>query len=525
MKLLIVTETESIHAARWVNQLKETGWEVHVFQSIARESLIHSEFGFGTFHIPSPYQRPEGLPTRFTLPQAPALTEGLTKLESKYPGVTQSLHERYLENFLRQERPDVVHSLGLNINWTNICLPVLRVKKSMGDEFPCPWLYSTWGTDLTFYAGLSEKNLAEVRSVLQTCDYLITEHSHDHKKAQELGFKGTFAGCFTGFGGIEGAPPMADPVPVSKRKTIFLKGRDEAAGDPVGRAMTALRAFRLCEEALKDYRIVVASASTSAFIKEEIAMLEATTDLRLQVLPYVSSEHLMECYGASRVFISLTVNDGIPRSLLEAMAHGAFPILGRLDSLADLVKSGENGLLVSPEDPEAVADALRKAISDNKMVDSAHQKNREIIERDFSDGALKPRVFQMYRDVAGGVRRPGKKTGAVESLNAQATTMAEPADQRRTGHGEAVIALIAKAASDGSGELVELVRYAAVLDNKETWQRLADGVSRNDSKVLRQIRKAARRGAARASVLGLFGSACGRALRLARVRAWGKAAE
>src|SRR5271157_4250630 len=244
VKLLIVTETASIHAARWVNQLKHTGWDVHVFQAVVRNGGIHSEFDFGVFHVPQPCPRPEALPVHFTLPEDAGLMDGLMKLEATRPGVIQALHEHYLENLIRRERPHVIHSLGLNINWTNMCLPLLRVKKSMGEEFGCPWLYSSWGTDLSFYLQLSEQNLADVKAVLENCDYLITEHSHDRIRANELGFRGTFDGYFTGFGGIEEKPEKEPMQPTSARKTILLKGRDIADGDPVGRASTAIQAFR-----------------------------------------------------------------------------------------------------------------------------------------------------------------------------------------------------------------------------------------------------------------------------------------
>ena len=394
-----MTETESIHAARWVNQLKDTGWEVHVFQAVVGNAFIHPEFEFGVFHVPKPCPAPTTLSARFTLPQDVRFMEGLTKLEAYRPGLMQKLHERYLEDLIRLERPEVVHSLGLNINWTNMCLPVLRARISMGDEFRSPWLYSSWGTNLSFYAHLNEENLTDVKSVLRNCDYLVTEHSHDRNRANELGFGGKFVGYFTGFGGIE-TQPRVDKMPPSARKTILLKGRDISDGDPVGRANVAIRAFRLCQDVLANYRIAVVSASTSRHVVEETAMLTATTDLKVQVLPYLSSEHLMEIYGASRVFISLTVNDGIPRSLLEAMAYGAYPILGSLDSLSDLVVSGENGFLVPPENPEAVACALRQALTDDNMVDMAARRNGEIIERDFDENVVRQRVVQMYRDIA-----------------------------------------------------------------------------------------------------------------------------
>ncbi len=484
MKLLIVTETASIHAARWVNQLKDTGWEVHVFQALVTGGDVHSEFEFGIFHVPKPCRIPKGLPIQITLTQVPVFMDRLLRLEEKQPGLMQSLHEQSLKDFIRNEKPDLVHSLGLNINWSNICLPVLRVKESLGDEFYSLWLYSSWGTDLSFYAGLSEKNATEVKSVLKNCDYLITEHAHDLNRARQLGFTGKFAGHFTGFGGIDQELEAASSEPTSKRKTILIKGRDIKDGDPVGRASTAMKALKLCRDVLKDYRIVIASISSSGFMQEGIALLAATTDLKVLSLPYMSSEHLNEVYKASRVFISLTVNDGIPRSLLEAMAFGAFPLFGDLESIADLVIHGENGLLAPPEDVEAVADALRTAVTDDILVEKAARTNYEIIRRDFSDKVIRPKVVQMYRDVASAGRgTKGNGQGEKPVTGAKAYPLLALIKLALAGDGAAGFDFIEKVMNKGSGTICGPVVQAMALNNPRVFDLLDRAMSMNDAEV------------------------------------------
>src|SRR5271157_3746236 len=131
VKLLIVTETASIHAARWVNQLKHTGWEVHVFQAMASHSLINPEFCFGVLHVPLQCPVPKGVDARFTLGLGSGVDTWMERIEKKQPGALQAVHEEYLTKLIEQLKPDVIHSLGLNINWTNICLPVLRVRQEL----------------------------------------------------------------------------------------------------------------------------------------------------------------------------------------------------------------------------------------------------------------------------------------------------------------------------------------------------------------------------------------------------------
>ena len=50
--------------------------------------------------------------------------------------------------------------------------------------------------------------------------------------------------------------------------------------------------------------------------------------------------------------------DGIPNVLVEAMAAGTPVIASAVSGIPELVEHEINGLLVAPEDPEALADAL-----------------------------------------------------------------------------------------------------------------------------------------------------------------------
>jgi glycosyltransferase involved in cell wall biosynthesis len=54
--------------------------------------------------------------------------------------------------------------------------------------------------------------------------------------------------------------------------------------------------------------------------------------------------------------------DGIPVALMEAMAEGVPVITSDLPTLRELVRNGESGTLVRPDDPEALAGALRELL-------------------------------------------------------------------------------------------------------------------------------------------------------------------
>ena len=59
--------------------------------------------------------------------------------------------------------------------------------------------------------------------------------------------------------------------------------------------------------------------------------------------------------------------EGIPRVLLEAMAAGLPVVATRVAGIPDLVKDGENGLLVPPGDSRAIGDAAARLLTDDAL--------------------------------------------------------------------------------------------------------------------------------------------------------------
>ena len=75
---------------------------------------------------------------------------------------------------------------------------------------------------------------------------------------------------------------------------------------------------------------------------------------------------------------------------------GVFPIHSGLETVREWIYDGQNGLLVPPEDVQAVAQALRKALENDALVDKAAEHNLEIIAKNFSESVVRPKVIDLY---------------------------------------------------------------------------------------------------------------------------------
>jgi glycosyltransferase involved in cell wall biosynthesis len=413
MKILFIGEVGSIHVARWVNQLHGTGWDFRVFQPVPSSFGVRGEFLSGQIYLPYDVHKPESIKVEYTLsPKPPSLVtrafrKGLrmlkiTPLEER-PTSLETRHARFLENLIRQWRPDVIHSLGMFCNWRDNGIVLLRARDMLGGKLPCPWIVSSWGADLDLYPYLGEKEHAEAQAILTTCDGMLVEGERDLALAQKLGFHGKVLAKLPAYGGITWKPQdYCVPGLTSNRRVILLKGRDNtdhvlAGGDPQGRAMTAIQAFKICRDLLKSYSIVIAQATPSV---EAEAKKLAATGMDITIYPNSMSlpyEQWLKLLGSARILIAITASDGLPSTLIEAMSLGVFPIHSGLETVREWISDGQNGLLVPPEDIETVAQALRSALENDVLVDKAAEHNLELIAKNLSDSVVRPQVIDLYK--------------------------------------------------------------------------------------------------------------------------------
>ena len=83
-------------------------------------------------------------------------------------------------------------------------------------------------------------------------------------------------------------------------------------------------------------------------------------DLGVRHLGHVPDEHLPGLYAGARAFVLPSRYEGFGLTVLEAMAAGTPVVASDRTALPETV--GDAGLLVDPDDPHALADAVQRAI-------------------------------------------------------------------------------------------------------------------------------------------------------------------
>ncbi len=117
-------------------------------------------------------------------------------------------------------------------------------------------------------------------------------------------------------------------------------------------------AFALVAEKIRDVRLTVAGCSVPG---EQVKSIFApSVRERITVLPFVSREEIPAVYGGHDIFVFPSLVEGMPLTLLEAMASGMPVVTTNTCGMADVVEEDVNGLLVPSADAEKLARAIER---------------------------------------------------------------------------------------------------------------------------------------------------------------------
>jgi glycosyltransferase involved in cell wall biosynthesis len=101
----------------------------------------------------------------------------------------------------------------------------------------------------------------------------------------------------------------------------------------------------------------------------------------------------------SAVFVLPSLSEGLSNVLLEAMACGLPIVATRIGGNIDLIKDGVNGILVDPERPDQLSNALRKILRDNDLARCMGIEARKTVEEQFSMDSVVKRYVELYKEL------------------------------------------------------------------------------------------------------------------------------
>jgi glycosyltransferase involved in cell wall biosynthesis len=112
--------------------------------------------------------------------------------------------------------------------------------------------------------------------------------------------------------------------------------------------------------------------------------------------------------AATVVCLPSFYREGIPRVLIEAAACGRPIVTTDAPGCHEIVRHGENGLLVPVKDPKALAQAINELLADRERGERMGRAGRARVEAEFTTAGVVAQTLAVYADVtAASERRAG----------------------------------------------------------------------------------------------------------------------
>lgn len=110
------------------------------------------------------------------------------------------------------------------------------------------------------------------------------------------------------------------------------------------------------------------------------------------------------------LYVQPSLSEGLPMALLEASAAGLPIVATAVGGVPEIVMDGQTGLLVAPQDPEAMAEALVRLLSDPNLASTLSTNARDRARREFSAEAMAAKYMALYEELLG---KAGTREGEV----------------------------------------------------------------------------------------------------------------
>ncbi len=391
-RILFVGLAESTHTHAWIDLLREAELNVRLFALPTPSGYPPDDWPIPTYVSGRIYRRFDRANRRI-----PYLYGG------KAPGIRHLCKtgnlvirrlfqpERWLASILNDWQPHVVHTLGLD----PAGMFLHRVLRSDPADRAFQWvLQLRGGSDLTL-SHLDPDQRTGLADVLGACDQILSDNRENFRIGGLLGLREEQIAPIApvpGTGGVALAElqALATTKPSARRVIVWPK----AYVCPWSLSLPVLEALQLCWDAIAPCEVYMTAAD------ETTRMWYWTLPERMRehchLLSRVPRRQMLDLMASARVALLPSLVDGTPNSMFEAMACGALPIVSPLPTLTPLVEDPLNVLFARNLYPDEIASALRRAMTDDALVEAAAIENETFVRRYADRATLAPKVVAYY---------------------------------------------------------------------------------------------------------------------------------
>jgi glycosyltransferase involved in cell wall biosynthesis len=163
------------------------------------------------------------------------------------------------------------------------------------------------------------------------------------------------------------------PEPLPERPAALFVGVLELYKNVDG----LVEAWRLAAPRIPEAELrIVGKGPRAGLVSDLVDELPGQASWRLSL----TTEEVARALDEATVLVLPSRSEGMGRVIVEALCRGRPVVASRVGGIRDLVHDGENGVLVEPGDPEALADALVRVLSDRALAERLAARARPSVE-------------------------------------------------------------------------------------------------------------------------------------------------
>lgn len=259
---------------------------------------------------------------------------------------------RILRRRVMHLNPQVIHAL----EFQHAGYLVVDTLKRMNPHDRPTFVATNYGSDVYWFRQF-EAHRHRLLELLSLVDKYAAECHRDVEIAREMGYRGSVLPVLPNFGGIAFSDQHSGIVSAGARSKIAVKGYHGW----VGRAHVALRALRKMAPEVEQFEIVVYSCNLSTRILAKWISISSGLKIRSYSKSALSVREMSKLFSESRIYVGLSLSDGISTSLIESMAYGAIPVQTATSCCDEWFEA--TGVRVTEISVDSVVSAIRKALN------------------------------------------------------------------------------------------------------------------------------------------------------------------
>jgi hypothetical protein len=377
--IVIVGMADSIHVARWVQNMRELEVRV-ILMSSSPHRRVHPILKNLLSNDPS--QR-----LRISMPSWSKNFSLLLALADLLAG--DRIRGLLLARLIARVRPDLVHLLEIQ----HAGYIYNRGLAFMGSDPPV-LAVSNYGSDI-YWFGRFESHRRKLRRLLSKTDIYTCECRRDVKLAIDQGLLDRTYHVIPNTGGIDEGVINSGTAfeSASSRRLVLIKGYQGI----FGRALVALRAVWRIRDSLAGFKVITFASNLTTIAAVKFLRIFGRIDITALRKGALQHPEMLQLFSKARIYLGLSKSDGISTSMLEAMALGAFPIQTDTSCANEWIASSSSGFIVNYLNEEMVRDSLLEALQNDLLVDTAQNSNRDRILKSYTTKHMETQVIALYQ--------------------------------------------------------------------------------------------------------------------------------